>query len=199
MWKDNQLKKKINDFRKKINTISEVNEKEQRLAILSFNEEQVKLYDLRYTCLLPIATIYNIKGSGFQNNMIKLNQNMLAIAGTYMYIIDTNNFMITNIINCFYANDCISISLHLIENKGYFFVGQAMTNIWDDDLEKGTIGFYEYNFKDFLIPDDNPLIKVGSKNHCHDLFISSIRRIDDDTVVSGAYDGKIKFWKIKHI
>ena len=52
--------------------------------------------------------------------MIKLNQNMLAIAGTYMYIIDTNNFMITNIINCFYANDCISITLHLIGNKGYF-------------------------------------------------------------------------------
>ena len=74
-----------------------------------------------------------------------------------------------------------------------------MTNIWDDDLEKGTIGFYEYNFKDFLIPDDNPLIKVASKNHCHDLFISSIRRIDDDTVVSGVYDGKIKFWIIKHI
>ena len=53
--------------------------------------------------------------------MIKLNENMLAIAGTYMYIIDTNNFMITNIINCFYANGCISIALILLEIKDIFY------------------------------------------------------------------------------
>ena len=131
--------------------------------------------------------------------MIKLNQNMLAIAGTYLYIVDANSFVLTNKINCFYANDCISISLSMKKNKGYYFVGQAMTNQWNDNLEKGTIGYYEYNFDNFDEPDDNPLIKVASRNHCHDSFITSIRRIDDDTLVSGAYDGKIKFWKIKDI
>lgn len=74
-----------------------------------------------------------------------------------------------------------------------------MTDKWDDDLEKGTIGFYEYDFENFDKPGENPLIKVASKNHCHDLFITTIRRNDDDTVVSGAYDGKIKVWKIKPI
>ena len=199
VWKDNKVLKSINDFKKRINTISEIDEKRQRIAILSFNEEQIKFYELKYTCLEPMATVSEIKGSGFQNNMIKLNQNMLAIAGTYLYIVDTNSFVITNVINCIYANDCISISLSMKQNKGYYFVGQAMTNKWDDNLEKGTIGFYEYIFNNFDEPDDNPIIKVASKNHCHDSFITSIRRIDDDTVVSGAYDGKIKLWKIKDI
>ena len=199
VWKNNEFKKSINDFNTRINTISEINEAQQRIAILSFSEERVKLYDLRYTELLPLGTIRDIKGSGFQNNMLKLNNNMLAIAGTYIYIVDINSFCVTNIIYCFYANDCISTSLSLIENIGYFFVGQAMTNIWDDDLEKGTIGFYEYHFENKIFPDENPLIKIASKNHCHESFISSIRRIDEDTIVSGAYDGKIKFWKIKNI
>ena len=131
--------------------------------------------------------------------MLKLNQNILAIAGTYMYIVDINNFVITNIIYCFYANDCISTSLILNERKGYFFVGQAMTNDRSDILEKWTIGFYEYDFDNIIIPDNNPLIKIGSKNGYHESFISSIRSIDDDTFVTGAYDGTIKFWKIKDI
>ena len=129
--------------------------------------------------------------------MLKLNQNILAIAGTFIYIVDINSFIVTNTINCFYANDCISTSLILNENKGYFFVSQAMTNDPDDDLEKGTIGFYEYDFDNFIIPDKNPLIKIGSKNSCHESFISSIRSIGEDTIVTGAYDGTIKFWKIK--
>ena len=199
VWKNNEYKKCINDFHTRINTISEINEGQQRIAILSFNEERVRLYDLRYTELYPLGSIYDIKGSGLQNNMLKLNNNMLAIAGTYMYIIDINSFMITNIIYCFYANDCISTSLSLIENTGFFFVGQAITNIWDDDLEKGTIGYYEYIFENPIIPDKNPLIKIASKNHCHESFISSIRKIGYDTIVSGAYDGKIKFWKIKNL
>ena len=197
VWKDNAIKKSINDFCKKINTVSEINESQQRIAILSFREEKVKLYDLRYNELLPLATINNIKGSGLQNNMLKLNQNILAIAGTFIYIVDINSFIVTNTINCFYANDCISTSLILNENKGYFFVSQAMTDDPDDELEKGTIGFYEYDFDNFIIPDKNPLIKIGSKNSCHESFISSIRSIGEDTIVTGAYDGTIKFWKIK--
>ena len=146
-----------------------------------------------------MATVSEIKGSGFTNNMIKLNRNMLAIAGTYLYIVDTNSFILVNKINCIYANDCISISLSMKQNKGYYFVGQAMTNQWNDNLEKGTIGYYEYIFNNFDEPDDNHLIKVASINHCHDSFITSIRRIDDDTIVSIACDGKIKFLKIKDI
>ena len=168
------------------------------MAILSFSEEQIKFYDLNYTTLKPLATINDIKGSGFQNNMLQLNQNLIAIAGTYIYIVDIDSFVLTNKFNCIFANDCISMSLSLIDNKAYFFVGQAMTNIWKDDLEKGTIGYYEYEFKSEMYPESNPLIKKASRSKCHNSFISSIRTIGD-TIVTGAYDGKIKFWKLKDI
>ena len=194
-----KLKKKINDFRKKINTISEINESQQRIAILSFDSEQVKFYDLRYVGMEPLATIDNIKGSGFQNNMLKLNPNILAISGTYIYIIDINSFLLIHSINCFFANNCITTSLRLIRNKGYFFVSQAYTNNWNDDIEKGTIGYYEYDFINPMIPDCNTLYKNAEKVHAHDHFIKSIRVIDSDTIVSGSADGKIKFWKLKEI
>ena len=198
VWEDNKYKKSINDFLKRINTITKINSLIQ-IAILSFNEELIKFYDLRYTSLQPIATITNIQGSGYKNNMLKLNKNILAVSGSYIYIIDTNSFIIANIINCFYSNVCISNSLSLIGKKGYFFVGQTLTNKLDDELEKGTIGYYEYNFNNPLIPDKNTLIKIASKNHCHELFINSIRSIGKDTFVTGSDDGKIKFWKLKNI
>ena len=198
IWENYKITKSINDFNKKINTITEICEKRQRLAILSFSEEKVKFYDLRYNNLIPLATISDIMGSGFQNNMLKFNPNILAIAGTYMYIIDINSFIITNKIHCMYANDSISLSLNIIDNKGYFFVGQAKTNKWNDDLEKGTIGYYEYDFNNLIIPDDNYLIKKASKNGCHKSFITSIRTINN-IIVTGAYDGKIKFWKLNDI
>ena len=199
IWKDNEFQKSINDFHKRINTITEINERQQRIAILSFNEEKVKFYDLKFSFLKPLSTIDNIKGSGFQNNMVKLNDNLLAISGSYMYIVDTTSFTVINSIYCFYANDCISAPLSLIDNKGYFFVGQAMTNKFDDYLEKGTIGYYEYEFKDDSNPDENPLIKIASKNLCHNSYITCIKSIDEDSLVTGSYDGKIKFWKIKDI
>ena len=199
IWKDNEFQKSINDFHKRINTITEINERQQRIAILSFNEEKVKFYDLKFSFLKPLSTIDNIKGSGFQNNMVKLNDNLLAISGTYMYIVDTTSFTVINSIYCFYANDCISAPLSLIGNKGYFFVGQAMTNKFDDYLEKGTIGYYEYEFIDDSDPDENPLIKIASKNLCHNSYITCLKSIDEDSLVTGSYDGKIKFWKIKDI
>ena len=199
VWEKNKVKKRINDFINRINTITEINAKLQTIAILSFNQEQIKFYDLRYSYLQPIATIEDIKGSGLQNNMLKLNKNILAVAGTYLYIIDINSYIITNRINCVYANDCISTSLTIDDGKGFFFVSQALTNVWFNEVEKGTLGYYEYDFIDEVIPDKNPLIKVASKNHCHDLFISSIKKIDSDTFVTGAYDGKIKFWRLKSI
>ena len=198
VWKDYQNYKRINDFNKKINTVYEINKAQQRIAILSFNSQEVKFYDLRYPDIKPLATIGNIMGSGLQNNMLKLNSNILAIAGTYIYIIDINCFMLTNKINCVYANDCIS-SLICKENKAYFFVSQALTNVWLNDVEKGIIGYYEYDFINNVIPDYNPLTKIGSKIHCHDLFISSIRNISNDIIVTGSFDGKIKFWKLVKI
>ena len=96
--------------------------------------------------MISLTTIDNILGSGFQNNMLKLNSNILAIAGTYIYIIDLQAFTITNRINCTYANDCISNSISIKDNCGYFFVCQALTNLMTDDLEKGTIGYYKYKF-----------------------------------------------------
>ena len=199
VWENNKPKKRINDFNNRINTITEINAKLQTIAILSFNQEQIKFYDLRYSSLQPIETIEDIKGSGLQNNMLKLNKNILAVAGTYLYIIDINSYIVTNKINCVYANDCISTSLTVIDDKGFFFVSQALTNVWFNEIEKGTLGYYEYDFIDDIIPDKNPLIKIASKNHCHELFISSIKKIDSDTIVTGAYDGKIKFWKLKPI
>ena len=92
VWDDNKIKKCKNDFRHRINTITEINYGKERIAILSFGAEKVKFYDLRYKDLEALATIGNIEGSGFKNNMLKLNENMLAIAGTYIYIIVINSF-----------------------------------------------------------------------------------------------------------
>ena len=200
VWNDNEIKKSNNkDFHFKINTITEINERQSRIAILSFGDQKVKFYDLRYEEMEALAIINDIMGSGFQNNMLKLNSNILAIAGTYIYIIDINSFILTNRINCIYANDCISTSISIIDNRGYFFVGQALTNLYNNDIEKGTLAYYEYDFISPIIPDHNRLIKIGSKENCHRLFITAIRRIDDETVVTGGCDGKIKFWKIRDI
>ena len=198
IWDNCQIKNSINDFNKRIDTITEISESKQRIAILSFSEKQVKFYDLSYTSLKPLATINDILGSGFQNNMLQLSQNIIAIAGTYLYIVDIDSFIVINKFNCTYANDCISTSLSLIDNKAYFFIGQAMTDNWKDDLEKGTIGYYEYEIKSEIYPESNILIKKASRSKCHNLFISSLRSIGD-TIVTGAYDGKIKFWKLKDI
>ena len=149
--------------------------------------------------MISLQTIENIIGSGLQNNMLKLNSNILAIAGTYIYIIDLQAFTITNRICCTYATDCISNSISIKDNFGYFFVCQALTNLMTDDLEKGTIGYYKYKFVSEIIPDNNKLIKIGSKSRCHKYFITSIRVIDDETIVTGGYDGKIKFWRIESI
>ena len=199
VWKDNKIKKTINDFYRKINTICEINEPLQRIAILSLYSEVVKFYDLRYSQMEPLASIHDIKGSGLQNNMLKLNNNILAISGTYIYIIDINSFLLTNKINCVFANDTISTTLTIDNNKGYFFVGQALTDGFLDGVEKGTIGYYEYDFQNLLIPDYNPLFKIGKKTHAHEHFITSIRSINSDTFVSSSLDGKIKFWKLTTI
>ena len=200
VWKDNQIKKSNNrDFKFAINTITEIDKGRARIAILSFKDKKVRFYDLRYGDMISLTTIENILGSGLQNNMLKLNDNILAIAGSYIYIIDLQAFTITNRIWCTYANDCISNSISIKDNCGYFFVCQALTNLMTDDLEKGTIGYYKYKFVSKIIPDDNKLIKIGSKSGCHKYFITSIRVIDDETIVTGGYDGKIKFWRIESI
>ena len=49
---------------------------------------------------LNITIIDNILGSGLQNNILKLNENILVISGTYIYIIDINSFILTNKSNC---------------------------------------------------------------------------------------------------
>ena len=199
VWNNNKIKKLIKAFDKKINSLCEISEKEQRIAVLSFDSQEVKFFDLRYNGMELLATIGNIMGSGLQNNMLKLNRNILAISGIYFYIIDINSFIITNIISCIYANDTISTSINLIDNKGYFFVSQALTNNWLDDIEKGILGYYEYEFISKEVPDRNPLIKKGEKILAHDNFITSIRFIDKDNFVTGSIDGKIKFWKLKNI
>ena len=199
VWNNFEVYKTINDFKKRINTISEINETKQRIAVLSFSSKTVKFYDLRYSEMEPLTSIRNIKGSGLQNNMLKLNDNILAIAGTFIYIIDLNSFIVTNKINSGFGNDTISTYLKLEDDKGYFFVSQALTNSFTDENEKGIIGYYEYDFNDPVVPDNNPLYKIGSKTHAHDHFITSIRSINFETFVTGSMDGKIKFWKLVEI
>ena len=193
-WKENKISKLSNDFNDYINTIYLINNK---VAILSFKLEMIKFYDLRYSYLECIETIKDIKGSGFQNNMLKLNKNILAISGTYIYIIDLNSLIVTNIIFCLYANDSIS-SFHF-NQKGYFFVSQALTHLWNNDIEKGILGYYQYNFNNEILPENNTLIKLASKPKCHNHFISAIKQIDSQTIVTGSFDGKIKFWIVKDI
>ena len=60
-WKNNEVKKKSYDFHNYINTITEVRESQQQIAILSFIEEKIKFYDLRYSTLDCIETIPDLK------------------------------------------------------------------------------------------------------------------------------------------
>jgi len=196
-WKDNEVKKKSYDFHNYINTITEVKESQQQIAILSLIEEKIKFYDLRYSTLVCIETICDIKGSGFKNNMLKLNENYLAVAGSYIYIINLNLLIITNRINCMYAN--VTISNFNFNEIGYFFVSQSLTNLWVNDFEKGTLGYYKININNGVLYEYNTLVKLASKSKCHDHFISSIKQIDSKTIVTGSYDGKIKFWNLKEI
>ena len=197
VWKNNEIKKTGNDFHSYINTITETKENTQGIAILSFKEELIKFYDLRYSTLECLETITNIKGSGRKNNMLRLNENILAVAGTYIYIIDLNSLIVTNQINCLYANE--SISTFHFNDKGYFFVSQAFNHAWTDEYEKGILGYYQYNFKDPLYPDNNTLVKLASMPNSHGDFITSIKQIDSNTIATGGLDGKIKFWVLKEI
>jgi len=197
VWKNNEIKKTGNDFHSYINTITETKENTQGIAILSFKEELIKFYDLRYSTLECLETIPNIKGSGLKNNMLRLNENILAVAGTYIYIIDLNSLIVTNMINCCYANE--SISTFHFNNKGYFFVSQSLNHTWTDEYEKGILGFYQYNFKDPLYPDVNTLVKLASKTNGHDDCITAIKQIDSETIATGGMDGKIKFWNLNEI
>ena len=197
VWKNNEIKKTGNDFHSYINTITETKENTQGIAILSFKEELIKFYDLRYSTLECLETIPNIKGSGLKNNMLRLNENILAVAGTYIYIIDLNSLIVTNMINCCYANE--SISTFHFNNKGYFFVSQSLNHTWTDEYEKGILGFYQYNFKDPLYPDVNTLVKLASKANGHDDCITAIKQIDSETIATGGMDGKIKFWNLNEI
>ena len=190
-WKNNEVKKKSYDFHNYINTITEVRESQQQIAILSFKEEKIKFYDLRYSTLDCIETIPDIKGSGHKYNMLKLNNNILAVAGTYIYIIELNTLILTNRINCIFAN--ITISNFLFNQIGYFFVSQS------NDFEKGTLGYYCYNINNWVLLEYNTLVKLASKSKCHDDFITSIKQIDSKTIVTGSYDGKIKFWNLKEL
>ena len=197
VWKNNEIKKTGNCFHSCINTITETKENTQGIAILNFQEEIIKFYDLRYSTLECLETITNIKGSGRKNNMLRLNENILAVAGTYIYIIDLNSLIVTNMINCLYANE--SISTFHFNDKGYFFVSQALNHAWTDEYEKGILGYYQYNFKDPLYPDNNTLVKLASMPNSHGDFITSIKQIDSNTIATGGLDGKIKFWVLKDI
>lgn len=176
VWKDFTIKKILNDFKYPINTICEGKMCSQNIAILSFNERLIKFYDLIYSCTESIATIENISGSGLKNNMLKLNENLLAVAGSFFYIIDLNFYHVVNRIYCVYAIDSIS-NFHFNE-QGYFFVSQALTHLCNNGFEKGILSYYHYNFNDQFFHEKNTLVKLASKIKCHHSFITSIKQID---------------------
>ena len=195
-WFNNEIVKKANDSCDYINSIIEVDN--DQIAVLCFKKEKINFYDLfHYSTFLCINSIYNIKGSGLKNNMLKLNENILAVAGTFIYIIDLKCLQVINQIYCFYANDSIS-SFHF-NNKGFFFVSQALTDQSHDDLEKGILGYYQYYFDNKEYPEYNRVYKLASKIKCHEHFIYTIKKIDSETIVTGSYDGKMKFWNLKKI
>ena len=90
------------------------------------------------------------------------------------------------------------ISILIIEDI-FLLARQALTHLWTDDLEKGTLGYYQYNYNNELYPDENSIVKLASKNKCHEHYITSIKQIDSKKFVTGSYDGKIKFWNLKDI
>jgi WD40 repeat protein len=196
VWYNNTIIKYANVFHNYINTVCEIDN--NQIAVLCFGKEKINFYDLlKYSNFLCLGSILNIKGSGLKNNMLKINENILAVAGSYIYIIDLRILQVINQINCVYANDTIS-SFHF-NKKGYFFISQALTHLFNNELEKGILGYYQYLVDDNENIENNKLIKLASKHKCHEHFIYAIKQIDSETIVTGSYDGKVKFWNLKKI
>ena len=117
----------------------------------------------------------NLCFSSYGERIIKLNDEEIAIAGNKkIYLIDFNNYLILNEINCDYRNDCIlKLSNNLI------LIGDS----------NGTITQYRIEKK--------RLIKESFKNKSHEINIFSLTLIND-MIISGSINSKeIKIWKIE--
>lgn len=62
-WK---IKKRFNVFNANISNIYELNEKEQQIAVFSYDRKAIKFIDLRYEDIFVLETIENIYGSGIK-------------------------------------------------------------------------------------------------------------------------------------
>lgn len=195
-WHNKKKIKKTNDFEDYIDNVLDIGN--NQIAVLCFKKEAINFYDLfTYSNLLPIGSIDDIIGIGSKNNLLKLNDNILAVAGAFMYLIDLRYLQLINKINCAYSNDSIS-NFHF-NNQGFFFVSQILAHTYNSECERGILGYYQYCFDDDKYPIKNKLIKLASKQKCHDNSIIAIRKIDSETIVTGSKDGKMKFWNLKKI
>ena len=198
VWNDDEkLKKRFNVFNANISNIYEINQKEQQIAVFSYDRKAIKFIDLRYEDILVLETIENIYGSGIKNNMVKLNEYNLAIVGTYIYIINLPILSLTNIIYTYYSNFLIC-DFKLNYNKNiYFIISQSLANSIGEEQDKGTLGLYKYTINDELLSEQNELDKIISQEKCHAQFIISVLQIDENNVVTGCSDGTFKIWKVK--
>ena len=198
VWNDDEkLKKRFNVFNANISNIYELNEKEQQIAVFSYDRKALKFIDLRYEDIFVLETIENIYGSGIKNNMVKLNEYNLAIVGTYIYIINIPILSLTNIIYTYYSNFLIC-DYKLKYNKNiYFIISQSLANNIDEEQDKGTLGLYKYTINDELLSEQNELDKIISQEKCHTQFIISVLQIDENNIVTGCSDGTFKIWKVK--
>ena len=198
VWNDDEkLKKRFNVFNANISNIYEINQKEQQIAVFSYDRKAIKFIDLRYEDILVLETIENIYGSGIKNNMVKLNEYNLAIVGTYIYIINLPILSLTNIIYTYYSNFLIC-DFKLNYNKNiYFIISQSLANSIGEEQDKGTLGLYKYTINDELLSEQNELDKIISQEKCHAQFIISVLQIDENNIVTGCSDGTFKIWKVK--
>jgi WD40 repeat protein len=198
VWNENEkLKKRFNLFNANISNIYEINQKEQQLAVFSYDKKVVKFIDLRYEDIFLLETIENIYASGIKNNMAKLNEFTLAMVGTYIYIINLPTFTLTNIIYTFYSNfTIVEHKLKKHRDNIYFVISQSLANNIEEDEDKGTLGLYKYIINDELLSEQNELIKLANQENCHKQFIISIIQIDEKCIATGCSDGTFKIWKI---
>ena len=198
VWNDDEkLKKRFNVFNANISNIYELNEKEQQIAVFSYDRKALKFIDLRYEDIFVLETIENIYGSGIKNNMVKLNEYNLAIVGTYIYIINIPILSLTNIIYTYYSNFLICDYKLKYNKNNYFIISQSLANNIDEEQDKGTLGLYKYTINDELLSEQNELDKIISQEKCHAQFIISVLQIDENNIVTGCSDGTFKLWKVK--
>jgi WD40 repeat protein len=111
------------------------------------------------------------------NGIYKINNNLIALASlTSVYVVDIKKYIIKNIMK--------------FENETYFWCVYLLS---DGSLVSS--GYYPN-----IIQWDINTNQLISKNmSIHNDSLPSIVEIENNILITGSYDGKIKFWKLKYM